>query len=76
MINLLDEITEIPFDVFWDKYQEIKPGIYSRDRAEKQWFYMKEKNRVMAFECLARGHPGIAIFHEPYQLLEYFDLPF
>ena len=30
MIEALDEITEIPFIVFWDKFMELEPGIYDR----------------------------------------------
>lgn len=76
MTDILDEITEIPFEIFWDKYMEVKPGIYSRDKAEKQWFYMQEQDRVIAFECLAKKHPDIFDFCEPYEYLEYFDMPF
>jgi len=74
MIELLDELTQIPFRVFWDKYQEIAPGTYTRSRAESVWFYMKEKNRITAFETVAKGHEGIKMFDEMYQFLEYFDL--
>jgi hypothetical protein len=75
MMDILDELTEIPFEVFWDKYQEIKPGIYHKWKAKAVWFSMQEQNRITAFECLANKHPGIALFSEPYELLEYFDLP-
>ena len=40
MMELLDELTEIPFEIFWDKYMDIKPGIYDRLKTEKEWFYM------------------------------------
>jgi hypothetical protein len=76
MTSLLDEISQIPFDIFWNKYQEIKPGIYYKSKAEKEWFYMKESDRQTAFECLAKGHPGIAMFDEPFEFLEHFNLPF
>lgn len=76
MINLLDELTEIPFDVFWDKYLEIKEGNYKKITAEKEWFYMKEQDRQTAFEQLAKGHPAIGMFNDPYEYLEYFNLPF
>jgi hypothetical protein len=76
MTDILDEITKIPFDIFWDKYMEVKPGIYSRNKAEKQWFYMQEQDRVIAFECLSKKHPAIFDFCEPYEYLEYWDMPF
>lgn len=76
MTDILDEITEIPFDIFWDKYLEIKPGIYSKFKAEKEWFYMKESDRVTAFEQLAKGHPALVMFVEPYEYLQYFQMPF
>jgi hypothetical protein len=76
MTDILNELTEIPFDVFWDKWQELKPGIYNRDRAEKTWFYMVEANRVNAFSALAKNHPMIQVCREPYQFLEHFDIPF
>lgn len=76
MISILDELTEIPFDIFWDKWQEIKPSICNRLKAEKTWFYMNEKNRILAFEALCNNHPMIQIIREPYQFLQHFQLPF
>ena len=76
MLELLDEITEIPFQVFWDKYQELRPGMYNKSRAESCWFYMYEGDRDVAFEQLAKGHPAIGMFDEPYEYLQHFDLPF
>lgn len=76
MIELLDEITAIPFQIFWDKYQEIAPGTYNRSRAESVWFYMFECDRETAFEQLAKGHPAIGLFDEMYKYLEHFSMPF
>lgn len=76
MIDLLDEITEIPFEVFWDKWQEFKPTICDRMKAEKEWFYMKESDRVNAFTALAKKHLLIDITDEPYQFLQHFQMPF
>ena len=74
MIELLDELTEIPFQIFWDKYQELKPNLfYNWEKAEIQWFRMKERDRIHAFSCIGKGHYD---FYEPYLYLEYFDLPF
>lgn len=76
MIDLLDEITEIPFEVFWDKWQELKPSICNRELAEKEWFYMHENDRVTAFTALAKNHPMIQIINEPSDFLAHFSLPF
>lgn len=76
MIELLDEITEIPFEVFWDKWQEFKPGICDQMKAEKEWFFMKKADCVTAFTALAKGHPLLQIVNEPYQFLQHFNLPF
>lgn len=75
MMDLLDEITEIPFDVFWDKYKEIKPGNYNKLKAKAIWFSMCEHDRITAFECLAKDHKAIQLFDEPSDYLEYFNLP-
>ena len=72
MTDILDELTEIPFEVFWDKFQELKPGIYNRTLAEKVWFYMLERNRIFAFECLSSNHPMIQICREPSDFLRSF----
>ena len=72
MIEILNELTEIPFEIFWDKYLSDRPGIYDRLRAEAQWLKMVECNRIMAFECLCKGHP---MQGEPYEFLRQFDLP-
>lgn len=76
MIELLDEITEIPFEVFLDKWQEVKPSICDRTKAEQEWFFMKESDRVTAFTALANGHPVLSFVNEPYQFLQHFNLPF
>ena len=76
MIELLDELTEIPFEIFWDKYQELKPNLfYDRAKAEIQWFRMKERDRVTAFKSLCKWHPDL-LTKEPYLFLEMYDLPF
>lgn len=76
MIDILDEFTEVPFDVFWNKWQEIKPGEYNRPQAEKEWFYMKEADRVTAFTALCNNHPAFYSIKEPFMFLAYFELPF
>jgi hypothetical protein len=76
MIDLLDEITEIPFDVFWNKYQEIKEGNYNKLKAKAIWFSMQESDRITSFKQLAKNHPAIQMFDSPNEYLEYFNLPF
>jgi hypothetical protein len=75
MIELLDEISEIPFEVFWEKWQDLKPSICDRSRAEMEWFYMHENDRVTAFTALCRNHPCVKEFNEAYQFLRFFNLP-
>lgn len=76
MIEILDELTEIPFQIFIDKWIEKKTCFFNKDKAEKEWFYMAEKDRVLAFEALCKDHPMIMVIREPYQFLEHFNLPF
>lgn len=71
-LDLLDEITEIPFEVFWEKWHEVKPGTYDRIKAEHVWFYMKESDRVEAFEYLAKEGLILEVSHEPYLYLKRF----
>lgn len=73
MIEALDEITEIPFIVFWDKFMDLEPSIYDRYTAEGYWLKMREQNRILAFEFLCRFGSD---FREPWMHLRQFDLPF
>jgi hypothetical protein len=73
MIEALDEITEIPFEVFWNKFMDICPGIYDKFAAEVYWVKMKEANRILAFEYLCKFGSD---YKEPYKHLQHFDLPF
>ena len=77
MIDLLDELTEIPFEVFKDKWEEKKPGLFfDWTKAEKEWFYMKEADRVTAFTALARNHISLGFIHRPEEFLMQFNLQF
>jgi hypothetical protein len=77
MIDILDEISEIPFEVFKDKWMEKKPGLFfDWLSAEKEWFYMKETDRVIAFTALARNHIVLDFTHRPKEFLMHFNLPF
>lgn len=49
MNELLDEVTEIPFTVFWDKYLE-KGGInFWQTRSNAVWWMLNENQRKQAF---------------------------
>ena len=65
MIEALDEITEIPFEVFWNKFMDLYPGIYDQFTTEVYWVKMREANRILAFH-----------YKEPWKHLQHFDLPF
>lgn len=72
MTDILDEITEIPFEVFWEKWNEYKTGNFNRKKAEFVWFYMKESDRIDAFQALCQKHPIINVCHQPYLYLKRF----
>jgi hypothetical protein len=73
MIEALDEISEIPFEVFWDKFIEQKPGDYDKTYTQGIWLKMREANRVLAFEYMSRFGTD---YKTPVLHLEAFDLPF
>jgi hypothetical protein len=73
MIEALDEISEIPFDVFWDKFNEARPGEYDKTYTQGIWLKMREANRVLAFGYLCRFGTD---YKAPHIHLEVFDLPF
>jgi hypothetical protein len=73
MIEALDEITEIPFEVFWDKFIELYPGEYNQFITEVYWVKMREDNRILAFEYLCKFGSD---YKEPWKHLQHFDLPF
>jgi hypothetical protein len=73
MIEALDEVSEIPFEVFWDKYIEARPGDYDKTYTQGIWLKMREANRVLAFEYLCRFGTN---HHWPHTHLDAFDLPF
>jgi len=52
MIELLGDLTEIHFEVFWDKFQEMDPSDWDKTRYEAVWFSMKEAERIAAFTYL------------------------
>lgn len=72
MIELLDELTEIPFDIFWEKYIEIRPGVYNILKAKAIWFAMLEADRISAFATLAKDHWIMSMYNEPYEYLKHF----
>ena len=73
MIEALDEITEIPFEVFWNKFMDLYPGIYDQFTTEVYWVKMREANRILAFQYLCQFGSD---YKEPWKHLQHFDLPF
>jgi hypothetical protein len=73
MIEALDEISEIPFEVFWDKYMEARPGVYDKTYTQGIWLKLREANRVLSFQYLSRFGTD---YKTPVLHLEAFDLPF
>ena len=76
MIDILDELTEIPFELFISKWQELKPGSFNRERAESTWFYMHETDRIEAFKALASNYPLLQLCREPFVFLGYYSMKF
>jgi hypothetical protein len=73
MIEALYEVSEIPFDVFWDKYIETIPGDYDKEFTKGIWLKMREENRLLAFGYLSRFGTN---YKTPVLHLEAFDIPF
>jgi len=73
MIEALDEVSEIPFEVFWDKFMEVRPGEYDKIYTQGIWLKMREANRVLAFQYLSRFGTD---YKTPVLHLEALDLPF
>lgn len=55
MIEILDELTEVSFDIYWNKYIENNFGYYNKVNAQMQWFYMHELDRINAFTNISKG---------------------
>ena len=72
MIEALDEITEIPFEVFWYKFMDLYPATYDRFTTEVYWVKMREANRILAFKYLCQFGSD---YKEPWKHLEHFDIP-
>jgi hypothetical protein len=73
MIEALDEVSEIPFEVFWDKFNEERPGDYDKIYTQGIWLKTREANRIIAFNYLCRFGTD---YRAPHIHLEAFDLPF
>ena len=74
MIDILDELTEIPFDVFWDKYQEISRGNYNKLKAKAIWFAIVEDQRKHAFTVLSLSESQDYILYSNLEPFEYLNL--
>jgi hypothetical protein len=71
------EPSTLTFEVFKDKWEEKKPGLFfDWQPAEKEWFYMKEADQVLAFTALSRNHISLEFCHRPVEFLMQFNLPF
>lgn len=71
-----DQSIEIKFEVFWSKWNDIKPGIYDKKLSEQEWYLLSEKQRYTALLGLSMNHPIIESISEPFMYLIYFELPF
>ena len=49
MNELLDEVTQIPFDIFWEKYLEIGGKDESKTKGNAVWWMLNENQRAKAF---------------------------
>ena len=52
MIEALDEISEIPFEVFWDKFMEICPGNFGSKIPEMHWMEVGENDGLLPINYL------------------------
>lgn len=52
MIEALDEITEIPFEVFWDKFMDICPGNFGSKIPEMHWMKVGENDGLLPLSYL------------------------
>ena len=50
MNEILDEITEIPFDIFWEKYLSQGGMNFWKTRANAVWWMLNENEREKAFK--------------------------
>jgi hypothetical protein len=55
MNELLDEVTEIPFSIFWMKYLEKGGMCFWQTRANAVWWQLNEKERAKAFNDVCQG---------------------
>lgn len=54
--EVLDEITKIPYSVFYDKWVEQMIFDYERFEGFCMWVSMSEAERQMAFEWVSQGY--------------------
>lgn len=52
MIEALDEITEIPFEIFWDKFMEVCPGNFGSKIPEMYWMKVGENDDLLPMSYL------------------------
>lgn len=52
MLEALDEITEIPFEVFWDKFMDLYPGNFGSNVPEMHWMEVGENDTLLPLSYL------------------------
>jgi hypothetical protein len=52
MIEALDEISEIPFEVFWDKFMEVNPGNLESKVPDMYWLKVGENDDLLPLSYL------------------------
>ena len=55
MNEALDEVTEIPFDIFWDKYISMGGIDFWKTRSNAVWWMLNESQREKAFRFVCNN---------------------
>lgn len=65
--KIIDEIGEIPFSVFYNKFLEANNGNYCKRNAQGIWLSMKQEEREEAFTVISQL-PNVRGMHPDYFL--------
>jgi hypothetical protein len=52
MIEALDEVSEIPFEVFWDKFMELNPGNFESKVPDMYWLKVGKNDDLLPLSYL------------------------
>ena len=52
MIEALDEVSEIPFEVFWDKFMEVRPGDFESKVPDMYWLKVGKNDDLLPLSYL------------------------